>query len=328
MSVITDFHQHSLRQGALLTDADLQSAFASILPSDVLPMELLAADPARLLASDSAVPVPPAFRPLLICLSSLHAIHIPNSPANNYGITAASAEEEGYASVQERDTHELQLLTDAQARLTADLNGPETLSMDMSRTEELCSALLVVKLAVTCSEAVAAASSAKAALQSAHEAVWMVVAMLSQSICLDIASRSASTADQERHLSTLVIAMLMPQLHKAVRTVVPDAPCMELVPKVCWMLCAVLTAPTAVASAVAHEIIRTGVSLHAVICLQFAIRFSVMFESRICYNRSIFVHSHLYCLQFAVGFGLCLGLEFVITCVSLYTVTCTVCYLL
>ncbi len=113
MSVITDCEMHSLRQGALLTDADLQCAFASILPSDVLPMELLAADPARLLASDSAVPVPPAFRPLLICLSSLHAIHIPNSPANNYGITAASAEEEGYASVQERDTHELQLLTDA-----------------------------------------------------------------------------------------------------------------------------------------------------------------------------------------------------------------------
>jgi len=145
MSVITDFHQHSMRQAALLTDADLQSAFASILPSDVLPMELLAADSARLLASDSIVTVPPAFRPLLICLSSLHAIHITNSPANDYGLTWASAEEEGYASVQERDTHELQSLTDAKARLNADLTEPGMLSMDMSRTKELCSALLVVK---------------------------------------------------------------------------------------------------------------------------------------------------------------------------------------
>ncbi len=290
MSVITDFHQHSLRQGALLTDADLQSAFASILPSDVLPMELLAADPARLLASDSTVTVPPAFRPLLICLSSLHAIRIPNSPANNYGLTSASAEEEGYASVQERDTHEL--FTDAKARLTADLTGPGMLSMVMSRTEELCSALLVVKLAVTCSEAVTAASSPKAVLQSAHEAVWMVVPMLSRSICLDIASRNASTADQERHLSVLVIAMLMPQLQKAVRTVVRDAPGMELVPKVCWMLCAVLSAPTAVASAVAHEIVRTGVSLHTVICLQFAIGFGFMLRFLFCDNR-ISVHSHL-----------------------------------
>ncbi len=252
-----------MRQAALLADADLQSAFAGILPSDVLPMELLAAEPARLLASDSAVTVPSAFRPLLICLSSLCAVHITNSPANDYGLTSPSAEEEGYASVQERETHELQSLTDAKARLTADLTEPGMLSMDMSRTEELCSALLVVKLAVTCSEAVTAASSPKAALQSAHEAVWMMVPMLSQSISLDIASRSATTADQERRLSVLVVAVLLPQLTKAVRSVVSDAPGMELVPGVCWMLCAVLTAPTAVASAVAHEIVRTGVSLHA-----------------------------------------------------------------
>lgn len=263
MSVITDFHQHSLRQAALLTDADLQSAFASMLSSNVLPMELLAADPARLSASESTVTVPPAFRPMLICLSSLHAIHIPNSPANDYGLTSPSAEEEGYASVQERDTHELQSLTDAKARLNADLTEPGMLSMDMSRTQELCSALLVAKLAVTCSEAVAAASSANAALRLAQEAVWMVVPMLSQSISLDIASRSAGTADQERRLSALVVAVMLPQLKKAVSTVVSDAPGIEVVPKVCWMLCAVLTAPTAVASAVAHEIVRTGVSLHA-----------------------------------------------------------------
>ena len=64
-------------------------------------------------------------------------------------------------------------------------------------------------------------------------------------------------------LSTLVVAVLLPQLKKAVRTVVGGVLGVEVVPKVCWMLCAVLTAPTAVASAVAHEIVRTGVSLHA-----------------------------------------------------------------
>ena len=264
MSVITDCDQHSQRHGALLTDPSLQSSSALISPSQALPMGLLTTDPAKLLTSDTVVPVPAAFRPLLICLSSLRAIRVPRSAANNYGNTAPSVAEEGYASIQERDTRELQVFTAQQPELCANFVEPEALFMDMDRTEQLCSALLVVKLAVTCSEAITAASSTNATAHLAHEAIWMIVSSLSQSMCLNIASRKLSTADQERHLCLLVIGLLMSRLRKAVRSDAADASVQDVVPNICWMLCGALTALKSVASAIAHEIVKTG--MHVRFC--------------------------------------------------------------
>ena len=66
-------------------------------------MELLAEDPARLSASDSAVPVPTAFRPLLLCLFSLQEVYVqPTTMASQLH----QLKKGEYASAQERDAQD------------------------------------------------------------------------------------------------------------------------------------------------------------------------------------------------------------------------------
>jgi len=55
----------------------------------------------------------------LYCICSLSTI-IPDLSANSHGITAASPQERGYASAQEKDMHNLQLFTDLKGKLAAD----------------------------------------------------------------------------------------------------------------------------------------------------------------------------------------------------------------
>lgn len=224
-------------------------------------MNLLATEPANLCTADTAAIVPTGLQPLLVCLSRMHAVDIPRS---DYGMIAVSAEEEGYSSIHEKDTYTLQIFTTQRQRMHADLVEPEILTMDMDRREQLCSALLVVKLAATCSEANTAASISNPSVILAHEAIWMIVTSLGMNVYLNIARQGSSTADQQRHLSLLVVRLLATRLRKAVAAAVSDAAAApEVVPSVCWMLCGLLTASEAVVSAVAHELVEIGMrSLH------------------------------------------------------------------
>jgi len=55
----------------------------------------------------------------LCCICSLSAI-IPDLSANSHGITRLSPEEQGYASAQQKDMHNLQLFADLKGKLAAD----------------------------------------------------------------------------------------------------------------------------------------------------------------------------------------------------------------